>query len=56
MKTEYIVTVNETKEVKPLTTIQEVRAWIDQVRNTLAVWGGTPTFTCVERIERMVTL
>lgn len=56
MKTEYEVTVNETKETKTMTTLEEVREWCEQVRKTLGVWGGDPTFRCVKRTEEEVAI
>ena len=56
MKTEYEVTVNETKETKTFATPAEARDWIEQVRKTLGVWGGEPTFRFVKRTEEDVTL
>ena len=56
MKTEYEVTVNETKETKTFGTLAEVREWTEQVRKTLGVWGSEPTFRCVKRTEQEVAL
>jgi hypothetical protein len=57
MKTEqYIVTVQETEETKTFATLTEVREWAEEVRKTLGVWGGDPTFRCVKRTEEEVAL
>lgn len=56
MKTEYEVTVNETKESKTFGTLAEAREWAEQVLKTLGMWGGEPSFRCVRRTEEEVTL
>lgn len=56
MKTEYEITVKETQETKTFPTLEEVREWANQVRKTLGIWGGEPTFECVKHTREAVAL
>lgn len=56
MKTNYTVTVNETKEVKEFDNLKEAREWAAQCKRTLEAWGGTVTFTCEKKTTEQVNL
>jgi hypothetical protein len=56
METEYEITVKETQETKTFPTLEEVRKWTAQVRKTLGIWGGDPTFECVKHTREAVEL